>query len=415
MTFRGLKMKCRFCGTILEHVFVDLVNAPLSNAYLTEEQLNEPEVYFPLKIFVCHECWLVQVDAYKKSDDIFDKDYAYFSSMSSSWLKHSKAFVDSIVLRLSLGSSSQVAEIASNDGYLLQYFKDKHIPCFGIEPTKSTATASREKGIETLESFFSLDLARELVRKEKSADLIIGNNVLAHVPDIVDFVSGMAFLLKSRGTITMEFPHLLNLLKFSQFDTIYHEHFSYLSLSTTISVFHHCGLKIYDVQELDTHGGSLRIYATHAENKAIDIHDRVGQVLVKEDDFGLNDISTHKSLQNNADKIKSDFLSFLLNQKRKGMKVAGYGAAAKGNTLLNYCGVKNDLIEFVADAAPSKQGKFLPGSHVPVVEESKLSEFKPDFIILFPWNIKNELVQHLTYTRAWGAKFVTAVPGLEIF
>ena len=402
-------MNCRFCKTELKDIFVDLVNAPASNSYLTKEQLDEPEVFYPLKLFVCEQCKLVQIDEYKKSDDIFDANYAYFSSMSSSWVAHAKSYVEMIVNKQKLNFDSQVIEIASNDGYLLQFFKSKDIPCLGIEPTKSTADVARSKGIEVIEDFFGERLAKTLPK----ADVILGNNVLAHVPDINDFVKGLKVTLKQNGIITMEFPHLLNLIEKSQFDTIYHEHFSYLSLLTTITIFKAHGLQIYDVEELATHGGSLRIYATHSENNTpMSLH--VSTVLDKETFANLGSLKGYLDFQQKANKVKYDFLNFLLQAKAENKKVVAYGAAAKGNTLLNYCGIKNDLIDFVVDKAPLKVGKYLPSSHVPIVMEHKIKELKPDFVVIFPWNIKEEIIEQLSYIKEWDGKFVVAIPDLEI-
>jgi SAM-dependent methyltransferase len=403
-------MQCRFCKNKLDHVFVDLINAPASNSFLTKEQLNEPESFYPLKLYVCENCKLVQIDEYKKSDDIFNKDYAYFSSYSTSWLKHAKDYVEMIVEKLSLNTTSYVTEIASNDGYLLQYFQEKQIPCVGIEPTASTASVAKQKGIEVIEDFFNTNLAKNL----KKSDLILGNNVLAHVPDINDFVKGLKIALKDGGTITMEFPHLLNLINENQFDTIYHEHFSYLSLYTLIQIFEKQKLKIYDVEQLPTHGGSLRIYATHIENK-IEIESSVQKLLEEEKKFGLFDMNSYTTFQEKANKVKYDLLEFLLQAKKENKKVVAYGAAAKGNTLLNYAGIKNDLIEFTVDKSPYKQGKFMPASHIPIVEEKKIQELKPDYILILPWNIKDEIITQLNYVKIWNCKFVIAVPQLEIF
>ena len=403
-------MNCRFCETPLEHVFVDLVNSPASNSYLTLKQLDEPEVFYPLKIFTCEKCKLVQIDEYKKLDDIFDKDYAYFSSFSTSWLKHAKDYVESIVQKLSLTSSSLVTEIASNDGYLLQYFNEKSIPCLGIEPTASTAKVAKEKGIEVIEDFFGTNLANTL----KKSDLILGNNVLAHVPDINDFVKGLKIALKDTGTITMEFPHLLNIIKENQFDTIYHEHFSYLSFYTVQQIFEKKGLKLYDVEKLSTHGGSLRIYATHTENKNIKIAENIKLLLVEEKTFGLLDMAIYKNFQEKANKVKYDLLEFLLQARKEKKKVVAYGAAAKGNTLFNYAGIKNDLIKFVVDKSPHKVGKHLPASHIPIVEEFKIKSYAPDYILILPWNIKEEIMNQLEYVREWGCSFVVAIPELKV-
>ena len=408
-------MKCRFCNNPLTHEFIDLVNAPPSNSFLTKEQLNEPEVFYPLKLFVCDKCFLVQIDEYKKLDDIFNQDYAYFSSFSTSWLDHAKKYVDMIANRLGLSATSHVMEIASNDGYLLQYFKEKQIPCLGIEPSANTAQAAREKGVETLEEFFRADLAEKLSQKGKKADLIIGNNVLAHVPDINDFVKGLKIALKSGGVITMEFPHLMRLIEENQFDTIYHEHFSYLSFHTVGCIFAKHGLVLFDVEELITHGGSLRIYARHDEDESKSVTPNVADLLEKEAARGMQKLDYYLDFQQKADKVKYELLSFLIEQKRQGKKVVAYGAAAKGNTLLNYCGVKKDLIEFVVDVSPYKQGKFLPGSHIPVVAEKEIKITKPDYVLILPWNIKDEIMNQLNYIRNWGGKFVVAVPKLKVF
>ena len=407
-------MKCRFCGNKLSHEFIDLVNAPPSNSFLTEEQLNEPEVFYPLRVFVCEKCFLVQIGEYRKSDEIFNEDYAYFSSYSKTWLDHAKKYVDMITERMGLNSVSHVIEIACNDGYLLQYFQEKQIPCLGIEPTGNTACAARKKGIAVVIDFFGVRLARELASEGKKADLIVGNNVLAHVPDINDFVCGLKILLKERSVITMEFPHLMKLVENSQFDTIYHEHFSYFSLFTVQKIFASHNLVVFDVEELPTHGGSLRIYAKHKEDASKITSSNVAALLEEEESRGMLTLSYYKGFQANVDKVKYDFFNFLLKQKRHGKKVVAYGAAAKGNTLLNYCGVKKDLIKFVADASPHKQGKYLPGSHMHVVAEEEIKQTKPDYVLILPWNIKDEITEQLSYIREWKGKFVTAIPGIKM-
>lgn len=407
-------MNCRFCNTPLKHVFIDLNNAPASNSFLTTIQLNEPETYYPLKVYTCDSCYLVQIDEYKKSDEIFNSEYVYFSSFSRSWLAHAKQYVDNITPRFNLNSSSLVVEIASNDGYLLQYFKEKQIPVLGIEPTKNTAAVAIAKGIETVTDFFGSQLANDLIKRNKGADLILGNNVLAHVPDIVDFVAGMKKMLNPNGVITMEFPHVLQLVKNNQFDTIYHEHFSYLSFYTIKQIFETQGLQMFDVEELPTHGGSLRIYAKHAENDSLPVISSVQKLIDKEIAKGINKIDYYTNFALKVEAIKLDLLSFLITQKSAGKKILAYGAAAKGNTLLNFCGIKNDLIDFVVDANPAKQNKFLPGSHIPVVNESIIKELKPEYVIIFPWNIKDEVEKQLNYIKEWNGKFVTAIPKLEI-
>ena len=408
-------MECRFCKTELEHVFIDLVNSPASNSFLTNEQLNEPELFFPLKVYACHNCFLVQVDEYKKSDAIFDSNYAYFSSYSTSWLAHAKKYTDMMVDRFGFNESSQVIEIASNDGYLLQYFKEKNIPVMGIEPTANTAEVAVGKGIKTIVEFFGVELADRLVNHwEVKADLLLGNNVLAHVPDIVDFVGGMKIILADNGVITMEFPHLMQLVDNNQFDTIYHEHFSYLSFYTVKQIFGAQELELFDVDEIPTHGGSLRIYAKHKEDISKSVSDKVKLLLEKELNKGFSSLSYYRNFQQKALNVKLDISSFLIEQKRKGKRVAAYGAAAKGNTLLNFCGVKNDLIEFVVDANPNKQNKWLPGSHIPVVYEDHLKAEKPDFVIILPWNLKDEITAQLSYIKAWGGQFVIPVPKFEL-
>ena len=408
-------MECRFCKTELEHVFIDLVSSPASNSFLTKEQLNEPEAFYPLKVFICHTCFLVQVDEYKKSDAIFSSDYVYFSSYSTSWLKHASDYVDMMTERFGFNEDSLVIEVASNDGYLLQYFLAKGVKVMGIEPTANTAEVALGKGVKTVVEFFSAELADRFANTwEVRADLLLGNNVLAHVPDIVDFVLGMKLILKENGVITMEFPHLMQLVDNNQFDTIYHEHFSYLSIYTVKQIFESVGLELFDVNELPTHGGSLRIYAKHAEDETKTISPSVDALLKKEIDKGINSLDYYARFQQQAVTVKLDLTEFLIHQKKAGKKVAGYGAAAKGNTLLNYCGIKNDFIAFVVDANPHKQDKFLPASHIPVVNEEYLKNEKPDFVIILPWNLKDEIMNQLSYIRDWGGKFVIPIPELEI-
>ena len=398
---------------MLTHQFVDLVNSPPSNDYLSADELNAPEVYFPLKLFVCNRCLLVQIDEYKKANEIFSKEYAYFSSYSTSWLAHSKRYTEEMINRFGFNSQSLVAEIASNDGYLLQYFKERNVQVLGIEPTESTATVARQKGIETITEFFGVNFANKMVNERGKADLLLGNNVLAHVPDINDFVGGMKIALKEQGVITMEFPHLLQLVWNNQFDTIYHEHFSYLSFTTVVKIFAAHGLEMFDVQEIPTHGGSLRIFARHIEDQSKSVLPSVGTLLEKEREAGITTPEFYDGFQIKVDQVKVDFLKFLIDKKLEKKKVVAYGAAAKGNTLLNYCGVRHDLIDFVVDASPHKQGKFLPGSHIPVVNETRISEEKPDYIIILPWNIKDEIVNQLSYVKEWGCIFVVAIPQIE--
>lgn len=407
-------MQCRFCKSELTNIFIDLGNSPASNSFLTKEQLNEPETFYPLKVYTCSNCFLVQIDEYKKSDSIFDDQYVYFSSYSKSWLAHAKNYTEMMVERFSYTSSSQIIEIASNDGYLLQYFKEKNIPVLGIEPTANTAEVAIGKGIETVTRFFGTVLAKELAAAGKKADLVLGNNVLAHVPDIVDFVAGMKMILKENGIITMEFPHLMQLVENNQFDTIYHEHFSYLSFYTVKQIFESQGLSIFDVDEIPTHGGSLRIYAKHVEDRSKEITPKVAAMLQEELSKGMNTPSYYSNFQKKAFAVKLSFIDFLITQKKADKKVAAYGAAAKGNTLLNYCGVKNDLIDYVVDANPNKQDKWLPASHIPVVDEQYLKKMRPDFIVVFPWNIKEEIIKQLDYINEWNGKFVIPIPQLEV-
>ena len=405
-------MNCRFCGKILTHKFIDLGMAPPSNAYLSEEDLRKPMLYYPLKLFVCHHCWLVQTEDYARADELFRPDYAYFSSTSKSWLHHAAQYSAMICNRLELGSESFVIEIASNDGYLLRNFVARKIPCLGIEPTDSTAEAAEKMGIPVLRKFFCAALAKQLSSQGRKADLIIGNNVYAHVPDINDFTAGLKPALKPEGTITLEFPHLMRLIEKSQFDTIYHEHYSYLSLYTANRIFAAAGLRIFDVEELPTHGGSLRIYGCHVEDKrpqAISVL----HVLAEEKKRGLQSLATYLTLQQQVDRVKDSLLTFLIGQKRTGKLVAAYGAAAKGNTLLNYAGVKANLIAYVCDAAPSKQGRFLPGSLIPILSPAALRKDRPDVILILPWNIAEEIVRQHSYVHEWSGVFAVAVPEIK--
>ena len=406
-------MNCRFCGEELTNIFIDLGAAPPSNAYLRQEDLHKPELYFPLKVFVCNHCWLVQTEDYARADELFRPDYAYFSSTSTTWLDHAARYSGMICDKLQLGSDNFVIEIASNDGYLLKNFVRRKIPCLGIEPTAGTAAAAEKIGIPVVRQFFSQALARDLAAEGKQADLIIDNNVYAHVPDIKDFNAGIKTLLKPGGTITLEFPHLLRLIESVQFDTIYHEHYSYLSLYTVNRIFAATGLKIFDVEELSTHGGSLRIYGCHAEDKRPK-GASVIDLLAQEEAFGLQKLSVYQTFQEQADQVKNTLLLFLIEQKKTGKKVAAYGAAAKGNTLLNYAGIKSDLIPYVCDAAPSKQGKFLPGSRILILSPAVLQKDRPDIVLILPWNIADEITQQHSYVFDWGGKFVTTLPDIQI-
>lgn len=412
-------MKCRHCASVLDdpaldNVFLDLGSAPPSNAYLSAEALTGPEVFFPLKLRTCPHCLLVQIDEVQSHTRLFTPDYAYFSSYSRSWLDHAERYVEQATSRLGLGTASLVVEIASNDGYLLQYVAARNIPCVGIEPTAGTARVAKDKGIDTEIEFFGLDFARQFVARRRLADLIVANNVLAHVPDLNDFVAGLACALSHAGTITVEFPHLQQLVSQRQFDTIYHEHFSYFSLHTVRIVFAAHGLRIWDVQSLPTHGGSLRIWAAHTASRHVET-EAVAATLAAEEHAGMFGMDFYRDFQAKADAVKNDLLGFLLQQSNDGRKVAGYGAAAKGNTLLNYAGVRGDLLPYVVDASPYKQGRYLPGSRIPVVAEEHLRANRPDFVLILPWNLRNEIATQLAYIRDWGGRFAVAVPGLEIF
>jgi SAM-dependent methyltransferase len=406
-------MNCRHCKAFLKHTFLDLGFTPLSNAYLSKEDLNHPEVYFPLQIKVCDKCWLVQTEDYVQADKLFSSKYAYFSSTSSSWLSHARQYAEKMITELGLNNQSFVIEVASNDGYLLKNFVDVGIPCLGIEPTDSTATAAEQLGVPVMREFFGEALGKQFAKKSQQADLIVGNNVYAHVPEINDFTSGLKATLKPGGTITLEFPHLMRLIEQAQFDTVYHEHFSYLSLQTVSQIFSAAGLRIFNVEELSTHGGSLRVYACHQDDPRL-MQAAVRSVMQKEFQHGLQDLNTYLSFQSRADKIKDDLLSFLIEQKRAGKKVAAYGAAAKGNTLLNYAGVKPDLIGFVCDAAQAKQGKFMPGSHIPILHPNEMLNRQFDFVLILAWNIAAEVLKQNSQLVSRGKQFVTAIPILKI-
>ncbi len=406
-------MICRHCGRGLQHVFLDLGSAPPSNAYLDEAGLRAPEVHFPLRLFVCAGCWLVQTEDHAHAADLFSAEYAYFSSTSRSWVAHAAQYCASVTERLHLDAASYVIEVASNDGYLLRNFVDAGIPCLGIEPTASTADAAERIGVPVLREFFGEQLARSLAAHDRQADLIIGNNVYAHVPDINDFTRGLKAVLKPGGTVTLEFPHLMRLIEQTQFDTVYHEHFSYLSLHAAASVFAAAGLRIYDVEELPTHGGSLRVYGCHADDVR-QAEAAVATLQEEERRRGLFDLATYMAFQARADRVKDDFVAFLIEQKRRGKSVAAYGAAAKGNTLLNYAGIRADLLPFVCDAARAKQGRFMPGSRIPILRPDVLTQRRPDFLVILPWNIAKEVREQNAGLAALGTRFVTAVPTLEI-
>lgn len=413
-------MKCRHCGETLQLPFLDLGSAPASNAYLRAPALRAPETWFPLRVLVCTSCWLVQTEDHAGREDLFTDDYAYFSSFSSSWLAHAQAYVRDMHQRLGLTSQSCVVEVAANDGYLLQFVQEAGIPCYGIEPTASTAAAARAKGLDVMEDFFGVALADELVLAGRQADLMVANNVLAHVPDINDFVAGFARLLKPHGVATFEFPHLLRMVKGCQFDTVYHEHYSYLSLTAVQRIFVANGLTVVDVQEFSTHGGSLRVFAVRSD---VTMHPqatsegaaRVHAVLEGESDVGMLDASFYRNFQSQALRIKRELLSFLLQCQSEGLRVGAYGAAAKGNTLLNFAGVRPDLLPYVVDKNPAKQGQYLPGSRIPIMDEEQLRAHRPDRVLILPWNLRAEVAAQLDYVRSWDARFVVAVPKLEMF
>jgi SAM-dependent methyltransferase len=407
-------MTCRHCRSKAAVPFLDLGAAPPSNAYLSHEQLSAPETWYPLRLFACTQCWLVQTEDFAHHADLFSSDYAYFSSFSASWLAHAERYVGRMVERFGLGADSQVIEVASNDGYLLQYVKARGISCLGIEPTAGTAAAARGRGIETVERFFGVALANELAAQGRQADLTAANNVLAHVPDINDFVTGFARLLKPAGVATFEFPHLFRMVQEHQFDTAYHEHFSYLSLTAVHRIFAANGLAVFDVEELSTHGGSLCVFAQRADAGRRPTEARVKALLADEAQAGIESSAFYQSFQAKAVRVKRDFLAFLLDAQRQGKRVAAYGAAAKGNTLMNYAGIRPDLIEFVVDRNPAKQGKYMPGSRIPIVEESRIDETRPDYVVILPWNLKAEVTGQLERVGQWGGRFVTAVPALEV-
>lgn len=407
-------MKCRHCKNEDVLPFADLGFAPPSNTYLIAEQLSEPELHFPLRVFVCRKCRLVQTEDFARHDALFAEDYAYFSSFSPAWLKHANTYVETMIVRFALSGTSHVVEVAANDGYLLQYIQEAGVPCLGIEPTTSTAQAAREKGIDVIEEFFGVALAERLVAEGKAADLTAANNVLAHVPDINDFVAGFARLLKAQGVATFEFPHLAELVKHGQFDTIYHEHYSYLSLHAVARIFTANGLTIFDVEQLPTHGGSLRVFAHRSDAGKHVVTANVAAITSAEQAAGIDTDEYYGAMQPRIETIKNDLLAFLIDARRKGLKVGAYGAAAKGNTLLNYAGVRPDLLPYVVDLNPAKAGKLMPASHIPIVDEVQLQNDRPDYILILPWNLKTEIKQQLAYAREWGAQFVTAVPELQI-
>lgn len=405
--------QCRFCKTPLSDTVLDLGMSPLSNSYISADQLNAKESFYPLHVYVCPECFLVQLEDFESPDTIFS-DYAYFSSYSDTWLDHARQYTEKMCENFTITHKKLVVEIASNDGYLLQYFTKKGISVLGIEPAANVAQAAIEKGIPAEIAFFGSKLAQKLVNDGIKADLLLGNNVLAHVPDINDFVTGMKILLQKDGIITMEFPHLLKLMEERQFDTIYHEHFSYLSFSTVENIFTAYGLKLFDVEELPTHGGSLRIYACHSDFHEHAVTDRIGRMKEKEAEFGLKKIAVYRAFAEKAKSHKLDLLTTLIHLKRQGKTIVGYGAPAKGNTLLNYCGIRTDFIEYTVDRSPYKQGKFLPGTHIPILHPDEIRKTQPEYVFILPWNLKDEIMEQLEYIRQWGGKFIVAIPNVEV-
>ncbi len=408
-----MEKKCRFCNESLEVTFADLGVSPLSNSFLKKSDLTKKESLFPLHVYVCNHCFLVQLEEFKSPEKIFN-DYAYFSSYSETWINHAREYVNQIIDRFDLDENSFVIEIASNDGYLLQNFQNKHIPCLGIEPAANVAEVAKKKGIKTIVKFFGIDTAKEISTIERKADLLLGNNVLAHVPNINDFVEGMKILLNPYGVITMEFPHLMQLIDKNQFDTIYHEHFSYLSFYTVKKIFEQHNLKIFDVEELKTHGGSLRIYATHIENLTHITSDKVRKLLDKEIEFGIMDISTYTNFQDRIIKVKKQLLDFMCSVKNEKKKIICYGAAAKGNTLLNYCNIGLDHIDYVVDRSSYKQGMYLPGTHIPIKPPDEIKKTKPDYVLILPWNLQKEISEQISFIEEWGGKFVIPIPETRI-
>lgn len=405
---------CRFCSEKLEHSFADLGSSPLANSYVKEDRLNYMEPFYPLHVKVCAKCFLVQLPALATREEIFE-EYAYFSSYSDSWLMHCRKYVDAVIERFGLHKDSQIVELASNDGYLLQYFVQRHIPVLGVEPAANVAEVANKKGINTVVAFFGEKTAKQLVQDQWSSDLIIANNVLAHVPDINDFVEGIRILLKPKGVVTVEFPHLMTLMMKNQFDTIYHEHFSYLSFTTVEQVFASNGLRLFDVQELPTHGGSLRVFAVHEGNTSQAQNDAVREMRQREKKAGFLTLATYLGFNERMAKTKRKILKFLIEAKEDGNCVVGYGAPAKGNTLLNYCGIRTDFLAYTVDRNPVKQGRFLPGVHIPIFAPDVISKTKPDFVFILPWNIKDEIMHQLAYIREWGGRFVVPIPEVKVY
>lgn len=407
------KRGCLFCGTPLKHTFVDLGKSPLCESYLAADQLDQMEPFYPLHVYVCDECFLVQLKEYVSGEEIFT-EYAYFSSYSDSWLAHARRYTEQMIAQFALGRESQVIEVASNDGYLLQYFVERGIPALGIEPAANVAKVAISKGVPTLVKFFGRETAQQLVEDEKRADLLLGNNVLAQVPDVNDFVAGLKIALAPRGVITIEFPHLMQLVLNNQFDTIYHEHFSYFSWVSAERIFAAHGLVLYDVEELPTHGGSLRIYARHDDDGTKPITDRAKELRQREVDAGLLSLDYYRSFARQVEATKRDLLEFLIEARRAGKRVVGYGAPGKGNTLLNYCGIRSDFVEFTVDRSPYKQGKYLPGTQIPIRHPDALREARPDFVLILPWNLRDEIATQLSFVREWGGRLVVPIPRVEV-
>jgi SAM-dependent methyltransferase len=414
-TLRGTPTKaCRFCGAGLQRTFVDLGMSPLCETYPSAADLNRGEVYYPLHVYVCEKCFLVQLEQYESAENIFS-DYAYFSSYSDSWLKHSESYCDKMTKRFGLGGQSFVVEVASNDGYLLQYFVQRNVPVLGIEPAANVAKVAVEKGVPTLVQFFGAQLAKQLAVEGRDADLVLGNNVLAQVPDLNDFVEGLKILLKPQGVLTLEFPHLLRLIEHNEFDTIYHEHFSYFSFLTTVRILEAHNLKVFDVEELSTHGGSLRVYGCRAEDRTHQVEPAVRELIAEEERAGLASAAGYESFVLQVKQTKWELVDFLLTAARQGKSVAGYGAPGKSATLLHYCGIGKDLIEYTVDRSPYKQGRFLPGSHIPIYQPDRIRETKPDYVVILPWNLKDEITGQLQFIREWGGKFVVPIPKVAIY
>jgi len=405
---------CRFCDSKLEISFADLGMTPTCQEHVVPEKLKSMEKFYPLHAYVCHKCWLVQLIEFELPEILFTDDYAYYSSYSDSWLDHISRYTDLMVKKYNFNENHFVAEIASNDGYLLQYFEKKGIPVLGIEPAGNVADVAISKGIPTEKLFFGIKTANDLVKKYGKCDLLAANNVLAHVPDINDFVEGMKIFLIEHGVITVEFPHLQNLIEQNQFDTIYHEHFSYLSLTSVFTIFKHHGLTIFEVEELPTHGGSLRIFAKHSEDQTKEIHSSVENLLEREENLGFKSVELYQSFGEKVKETKRSLLEFLINAKKEGKTIVGYGAPGKGNTLLNYCGIKTDFIDYTVDRSPIKQNNYLPGSHIPIYAPDKISKTKPDYVLILPWNLKNEIMKQMKHVENWGGKFVIPIPKVEI-